>query len=482
LAKPFHSRYLLLAILLWLPRLTHAQNLLGLTASPSGGIHRAYQNPAWLADSPHQFYLSLGAANLHVNNNFVRYQAPYSLLRLITGNVPDQYRQANGAPQFETDYTAESLDGKPKNGTIWGELRGPAMQLAVGSKTVIGLSSRLRAAGQIWGASEQLLSALRASLASSAFYSIPSRNNEFSVNTNVYAEVAASIGHTLLEAETDKLMAGLTVKYVVGFTSGYFVNRGLEYQILPDPSVFGGGYMDVSRLAADFGFTSYLNNQSLSLRSLVNGNPPGRGVGFDFGLAYVRQPGRGTADPYGPTLRAGLALTDIGSVAYTGESYDIAQQRLRFVPADFNDVRNSEQFVSVLREKLRVTEQQNQGSFRSGLPTSLNLSADYGLPSGVGVQVAYWQDLRSNTAIAMHQPTVLAVVPRFEQRWYGAALPLSLVNGTAQLGLSLRAGPFTIGSDNVVGLLGTSQNGLRPRGVDVYAGLSMGFGTRTQPD
>jgi hypothetical protein len=476
LAKHLHSRYLfLLATLLCLPGPARTQNLLGLTTSPEGGIHRAYQNPAWLTDSPHRLYISLGAANLHVNNNYVRYQAPYSLLRLITGNVPDQYKQANGAPQFETNYTDETLDGQPKNGTIWGEFRGPSAQLAVGPKTVVGLSTRLRAAGQIWGASEQLLSALRASLASSAFYSIPSRNNAFSVNTNVYAEVAASVGHTLLESETDKVMVGLTAKYIVGFTSGYFVNRGLEYQILPDPSIFGGGYMDVSRLDADFGFTSYLSNQSLTLRSLVNGNPPGRGVGFDVGLAYVRQP-----DPYGPTLRAGIALTDVGSVGYSGESYNIAQQRLRFLPADFNEVRNSEQFVSVLRQKLRVTEEQNQGNFRSGLPTSLNLSADYSLPSGLGAQVAFWQDLRSNTAIAMHQPTVLALVPRYEQRWYGVALPLSLVNGSAQLGLSLRAGPLTLGSDNIMGVLGTSQNGIRPRGVDIYAALAMGFGTRTR--
>jgi hypothetical protein len=440
-------------------------------------MHRAYQNPAWLADSPHRFWVSLGAANLHVNNNYVRYQAPYSLLRLITGNVPDEYKQANGAPQFEANYTVETLDGKPKNGTISGEFRGPAAQIAIGPKTVVGLSTRLRAMGQIWGASEQLLSALRASLASSAFYSIPSRNNEFSLNTNVYGELAGSVGHTLLDTETDKVMVGLTVKYIVGFTSGYFVNQGLEYQILPDPSIFGGAYMDVSRLAANFGYTSYLSNQNLSLRSLVSGSPPGRGVGFDFGLAYVRQ-----LDPEGPTLRAGIALTDLGTVSYTGESYDIAQQRLRFVPSDFNDVRNSEQFVNIIRQKLRVTPEQNLGNFRSGLPTSLNLSADYTLPSGLGAQVAYWQDLRSNTAIAAHQPTVLAVVPRFEQQWYGVALPLSLVNGMAQLGLSFRAGPLTIGSDNVMGLLGTSHNGIQPRGVDIYAGLSMGFGTRTQPD
>lgn len=470
--RSYLRRFFLLGVTLT-PFAASAQNLLGLTTSPEGGIHRAYQNPAWLADSPHKFYFSLGAVGLNVNNNYVRYQAPYSLLRLVTGNVPAQYRQANGSLRFETDYTQEILDGKPKNGTLWAEFRGPAAQLSLGPRTVIGLSTRLRASGQIWGASEQLLAAIRASLASSAYYSIPSRNNAFSVNTNVYGELAASLGHTLLESETDKLMAGVTLKYLVGFTSGYFVNRGLDYTVLPDPNVPDGGYLDISRINADFGFTSFLNNQNLTLSSLVSGNAPGRGVGVDIGLAYVRQ-----LDSESPTMRLGLALTDLGAVTYSGESYDITQQKTRFLPSDFDNVRNTEQAVNIIREKLGVTEAQNRGKFTSGLPTSLNLSADYALPTGAGLQVALWQDLRSNSAVAAHQPTVLAIVPRYDVKWGGVSVPLSLVNGGAQVGLSLRAGPVWAGSDNLLGLIGTSNNGIRPRGVDVYLGLAMGFGSR----
>ncbi|NID12060.1 hypothetical protein F7231_17945 [Fibrella aestuarina] len=460
-----------------LPVAASAQNLLGLTTSSNGGIHRAYQNPAWLADSPHRFYVSLGAVNIHANNNFVRYKAPFSLLRLVTGQVPNQYRQPNGGVQFKTEYTEEIQDGKPKNGTVWGEFRGPALQVAVGERTVIGLSSRLRASGQVWGASEQLLSALRASLSSDVLYSIPTRNNAFSTNTNTYAEVAATLGHTLFDEDGMSLMVGVTAKYLVGFTSGYFVNQGLSYEILPDPLIKSRGYMNVKEIVGEFGYTSYLQNQNLSLRSLVNGNPPGRGVGFDLGLAYRMQP-----DPEGATLKAGIALTDIGSIRYTGDAYNINQTNLRFVSEDFDEVRNSEQVINVIRQKLKVNPASNLRSFASGLPTSLNLNVDYERPGGLGLQVAYWQDMRGNDAVAMHQPSVVAVVPRFDSRWAGASLPISYVNGAAQVGLSLRAGPFWAGSDNVFGLLGTSNNGISPRGVDVYFGMAMGFGSRTGSD
>lgn len=460
-----------------LPLTGSAQNLLGLTTSPNGGIHRAYQNPAWLVDSPDRFYVSLGAANIHANNNFVRYRAPYSILRLITGQVPAQYRQANGGVKFDLSYTEEIQDGKAKNGTVWGELRGPALQMAVGERTVIGLSSRLRASGQVWGASEQLLSALRASLNSDALYSIPSRNNAFSATAHTYAEVAASLGHTLFDEEGSSLMIGVTAKYLVGFTSGYFVNQGLTYEILPDPLQASRGYMNVKEITGDFGYTSYLQNQSLSLRSLLNRNPPGRGVGFDLGLAYRLQP-----DPEGPRLKAGIAITDIGSIRYTGEAYKINERNLRLEAGDFNEVRNSEQIVSVIRQKLRIDPSRSTGSFSSGLPTSLNLNVDYERPDGFGLQVAYWQDMRGNSAISMHQPSMLAVVPRYDSRWVGASLPLSYVNGAPQVGLSLRVGPGWIGSDNVFGLLGTPKSGLGSRGVDIYFGLAMGFGSRTGAD
>ncbi|MEZ0487459.1 DUF5723 family protein [Fibrella aquatica] len=466
-------RSIWLSLLGLLPLASSAQNLLGLTTSPNGGIHRAYQNPAWLADSPHRFYLSFGAVNIHANNNFVRYKAPFSLLRLVTGQVPDQYRQANGGVQFEDSYTEEIQNGKPKNGTVWGEFRGPALQVALGERTVLGLSSRLRASGQVWGASEQLVSALRASLSSDVFYSIPTTNNAFSTNTNTYAEAAVSLGHTVFNEEGRSLMIGVTAKYLVGFTSGYFVNEGLTYEILPDPLVQSRGYMNVKELVGEFGYTTYLQNENLSLRSLVNGNPPGRGVGFDLGVAYRMQP-----DPYGSTLKMGLALIDIGAVKYTGDAYKINKQNLRFVSEDFNEVRNSEQVINVIREKLQVDPSNNIGSFNSGLPTSLNLNLDYQRPNGIGLQLAYWQDMRGTSAVAMHQPSVLAVVPRFDRQWAGASLPISYVNGTAQVGLSLRVGPFWAGSDNIFGLLGTSKNGIAPRGVDIYLGFAMGFGSR----
>lgn len=101
-----------------------AQNLLGISTSRYGGTNRLYINPAFAASSPQNLYLNVLTGNAHVNNNYVRYQAPFSLLRLLSGTVQNQFKRPDGSVQFSVDYTKEMLDGKPKNGTIWGEVRG----------------------------------------------------------------------------------------------------------------------------------------------------------------------------------------------------------------------------------------------------------------------------------------------------------------------------------------------------------------------
>jgi hypothetical protein len=106
----------------------------------------------------------------------------------------------------------------------------------------------------------------------------------------------------------------------------------------------------------------------------------------------------------------------------------------------------------------------------------LNLTADYQLPDGAGISVTYLRDMRSNEAISVHQPTLLAVTPRYDKRWLSFALPVTYLNYGVTVGASLRVGPAWLGTDNFLGLVGTTSNGIRPRGLDVYGGIAFGLG------
>jgi hypothetical protein len=451
-----------------------SQNLLGISTSKYGGTNRLYINPALAADSHSKFYLNVFTGNGHIDNNYVRYQAPFSLLRLITDNVPAQYKSADGSIRFETNYTRETLNGKPKNGTIWGEVRGPSFLMRTSERSAFAITTRFRAVGQVVGASESLLSVVRASLNDGAFYSIPSNDNKFSANTNTYAEVGLTYAGTILENDGRRLLLGATGKFLLGYNAQQLINRGLDYQILPDPSGMSTAILEVNNLDATLSYTSFLQNRSLNPQTLFNTAAPGKGFGVDIGLTYIDQ-----YDEDSPALQVGIALTDIGAIRYSGQQYrytDIAANPAQFRGSDFNGISGPQAIAEVIQQKLNTGRTPDSRQFNAGLPTSLNLTADYQLANGFGINLTYLKDMRSIEATAIHQPTILAVTPRYEVRWLSLAVPIAYLNGGLTAGGSIRVGPGRIGTDNLLGLLGTSSNGIKPRGLDIYLGLAFGIG------
>ncbi|WP_040006216.1 DUF5723 family protein [Fibrisoma limi] len=451
------------------------QNLLGIATSPNGGTNRLYLNPAFAADSPYRLYLNVLSGNAHANNNYVRYQAPFSLVRLLSGSVPSQYKRPDGTLEFAVDYTDEILDGKPKNGTVWGEVRGPSVLMKVGNRGGLGITTRLRAAAQVVGASEALLSAVRVGLSDGALYGIPANDNQFGANTNTYSELGLTYAGTIWENDGERLFLGATAKVLLGYNAQHFINRGLNYQLVADQTAPNGVALEVNRLDATLAYTSIQRNRNLSPRTLFSPSP-GRGVGLDIGLNYVSQ-----ADPDSPTWRMGAAVTDIGSVRYNGTQYTYGDaegelQGVRFRTDDFNNIQNRSQILETIQQRLNTGRSPDQNRFRAGLPTSLNLTADYQSPDGLGIAVTYLQDLRAEAAMGVHQPSLVAVTPRFDVYAVGIAVPVVYLNRGLTAGLSVRVGPAFLGTDNLLGLIGNERNGIRPRGLDVYGGLAFGFG------
>lgn len=470
---------LLLGALLLSPAASFAQNLLGISTSRYGGTNRLYINPAFAADSPQKFYLNAFTGNVHADNNYVRYQAPFSLFRLMSGTVPNAYKRPDGTVQFKPEYTEEMLNGTPKSGTVWGEVRGPAMLIRTGGRGALAVTTRFRAVGQMIGASESVLSSIRAGLGEGVLLGIPSTNNQFSATTNTYAELGLTYAGTLWEGDGRKLMVGATAKVLLGYNAQHLINRGLDYRIVADSTNPNSAILEVTRLNATLGYTTFLLNRTLGLRTLLSPSSPGRGVGLDLGFTYVSQYDRDS-----PALQLGLALTDIGGLTYRGEEYgysDIDKNPVRFTSRDFNNLSGTVATARLIQQKLTTGRSPDQNSFGAGLPTSLNLTFDYQLPQGFGLNLTYLQDVRTVRATSIHQPTLLAVTPRYETRWLSLAVPVAYLNHGLTAGASVRIGPAWLGTDNLLGLTGNSTIGIHPRGLDIYGGIAFGIG-RTRTD
>ena len=275
-----------------------------------------------------------------------------------------------------------------------------------------------------------------------------------------------------------KLLLGVTGKVLLGYNAQFVLNRGLDFGIIVDPVNSNRALLQVNRLDATLSYTNFLQNRSLGLSTLVNPSAPGFGVGADVGFTYISQ-----NDEDSPALQLGLAVTDIGGLRYKGQQYtytDVREQPVVFSSRDFDGKNGSLQTVQVIQDKFTNGRSPDQTSFRVGLPTSLNLSLDYQLPAGVGINVTVLQNLRSSQAMATHQPSLVAVTPRYNKQWLSLALPIAYLNRGVVVGASVQLGPVWLGSDNFLGLIGNTGNGIRPRGLDVYGGIAFGLGSREE--
>lgn len=472
-------------LLLLLSLNASAQNFFGISTGNAAGTHGLYLNPASIADSRHKFYFNLGAATLHINNNYAAWNAPFSLLRGVTGRVPSAWKNGDGSVNYQPVNFREKLDGKPKNGSVWAEVRGPSAMMSLGSRTALALTTRLRAAAQVTGANQEFLSLLRTGFNESNLWNITNVDNKFNVNANLYGEIGASLAQVITPLESEHfLKVGATLKYLSGFYSGHFINRGLSYRVTPDPLKPSQGQLLVQSLDAEFGYSTQTPlDGGFTIGKFLGSKIPGHGWGYDLGLVYEYRPWIGEYTSGGSydveedkyRFRIGVALLDAGSIRYDDPSnvrgYSVQRTNKRFSEKDFDDVSGSDELVAVLEQKLDLKPSEAKTSFTVGLPTALSLNLDWRLGNEFYVNVAYLRNLHADSDIAVRQPTVLAITPRLSAEGFlELSLPLVFINGAFSPGLALKLGPVFAGTDNLVGVFGSTKT-IRPYGTDVYAGV-----------
>ena len=456
-----------------------AQQFLGIASQQNGGFYAAYQNPAFLADNRYSTRLHLLSGGLHLDNNYARYAAPFSIFDLL--------RKKNDRPLDPNDLQ-EIRNGKPKNGTLLGELRGPAVSFRLGQKTNLAVMTRVRSGLQVTDASERLMAIARLGLANAqnlqdlgilALFASQSENR-FNLTSQAYSEWAVSLGQVLVETDAFRLKGGVTVKRYFGYAGGYVQNEELNYRVLPDSSTVNGAYMQIDRFAAKMGYTDADRVSFLSPGWLFGRNSSGQGWGGDAGLSLELL----DAAEEMPRLRLSASVTDIGQIKYAGDkvkNYDIEAGNRQITEAEwrgYSSPREGENqlnaFGRLLEEEFGLKEENSTGQFAIAMPTALNLSADLKLLNNIFVNATIIQGINKPNAPQLRQTGLLAVTPRFETEQGGLSLPVIHQNGGWAVGAGLRAGPFVLGSDNLLGVF--SRNGrFKSQGVDVYGGLSIGL-------
>lgn len=493
-----------------------AQHWLGHANSSFAGTNGMYLNPATMACNRYNFYVNLTGLSVNVYNDYLKLNMPYSPWSALFGNVPNQYKDANGNPIFDDNYLAENRDGRTKNVSVMTELRGPSFLAGIGKRHTVAFGTRMRAGVQLLDMNEELARIIRwgtnptdpaFSGPDSLDYNVLYNQNDFAMNANVFMEYSFSYAGVIMDNGPHTIKGGATVKRLTGLLSAYFKNSPGGGVIVYQEDSMGFINSSISYGYVNENYFTDKNNPPTLSRMLFK-DKLGTGWGFDLGFTYEYKPGheehnytmdgikrydrQNTKHKY----RVAVAITDIGNINYNNSKW----VRQRELPANTTRQIGSMDTLKKMFDELGQEAENINGfdrvdntvgilaggfqsatnSFRSKLPTTLNLQFDYNIIGNLYANVTYVQSLRKKGDVTMRHFNQLSVTPRYESKWFEAAVPLVINNDFryVNFGMFFKFGPFFIGSDRVGSLLFNSRN---LYAMDFYTGITLPFFTYKRP-
>ncbi|MBW3128627.1 DUF5723 family protein [Hymenobacter profundi] len=458
-----------------------AQMLFNSTHGNFSGLNEANWNPAAIADSRLSFEFRLLALDGHATNSAYRYTGPWRL-----GNLNESFSLS------ARDLTLQE-NSRPKLVSVGLNVRGPGVMLRLSPRHSVALSVGARAALQGNQVSQELVRSAVDQFETAGAYT----NNTANFNINAFSEWNATYARVLLDQQTHVLKAGITVKRLMGIGSAYLQSKQFDYTTTPANrnTQLADTVVHLDRLDGSFGYSNPDAFRDLDAgtvrRWLTPGSSPGAGWGLDVGVVYEYRPnseqyryqdkkGAWQTD-YGHNkyrYRLAVALTDIGSIRYRKQAVvynDIRRTNLGINSQDINDI-TLDNYNDQLEKIFQIQPQNRDNAFRAALPTTLNIDLDYHLLWKLYANASLSQGLRGRYAVGMRRFSYAALTPRLEMRWLEVAMPLSLTNSYQDFayGLVLRAGPLTIGSNNLPALFRSTQ----PYGANLFGELTLALANK----
>ena len=466
-----------------------AQQWLGISGSNYAGTHSIYNNPANVADSRYKLYANLAANDFFMANNYVGYNAPYSVFKLLTNSAAQEYRNRSNVIIFKNSYYDINADGEPFHLHVSNDLRGPSLLYTINEKRSIALLSRVRTIVNFTDVPLPLANLIR--LGTDTLFL---KNQNFgasntALNVNSYAELGVAYGQVLKDEDEEFIKVGVTLKRVVGMYNAHLNIEEANYNISNDPSEPQKQILTIDKLKATYGYTTEnaFSDAKLSPSWLFGNQSAGSGWGVDVGIVYeyrpnirkyaYRQKGVQQLDPSKNKYeyRIGVSIVDIGGINYNNPFYarnwEVDVNDKNFKSDDVSEIKGLDDTFERINQVVGLTDDKSSNRFSVGLPTAFQINFDYHLRDNFYVNSVWVQGLKGKNTLSMQMPSSLSVTPRWEGKWIEVGVPFALLDNyhSFTFGIGFRLGPLFFGTDNLGSIFGIS----RPRGTDLYFGLSL---------
>lgn len=473
----------------------NAQNFIGITQSNYAGNYAINLNPAHAVDGRYKIHLNLAGVGAGIQNNHLKWAAPYSFFRLVTKTVPSGYLSpTSGLPVWEPSYYETSNANRVK-AFVNAELAGPALSLTF-PRWGFGISGgvRFRVFGSLTNTSPGIAQAIATGTRNPALQNIDYVDSHSLMNIAGVNEFYGTIAKVLREDGPVFIKVGATAKRLTSNLNLSVNAMDVDYRIEPNSVLNRSQTIQVPQASGSF-FHAAANTGTPGFGWLIDQmtsfSAVGNGFGAEIGIVYEQRPdyarkrykhkGQFIPDPevnkY--ALRLGASLTDIGFITFNGVSDvqvgQIANSGRVIPPATFYQIGTTQEFIGDI-EDVFDPDSPYGNSFRILMPAKLNLQVDYEVREGFYLGGVIRQSLFGNKRMGPVSYSGLSIIPRFEKKYLEFAFPVSFDQDYTNFnfGATMRAGPLWLGLDHTTGWFGIAK----PKSLSAHAGLFLALGHR----
>ncbi len=439
-----------------------AQSFLPYANDNYSGVTGMFYNPATIADSRYKFDMELAGFSTRIENNWWAMD-PSVLYK------PAQIKDTN----FLEKYFSPIQNRDSKYVMQAFEVRLLSFMVNLNNKSALGFSIRARQMINFDNLDPDAADLILSKNNVSDLFRHNLDYKNMSQSAVAWAEYGLSYSRILIDNKKNFLKAGITAKLLQGMGAIYLYEKEMNYYLNDQDTAFNA-YADV-KFGATSNFEDILKYKFAAIPS----------IGGDFGFVYEYRPNykKYLYDMNGKTnlwrkdqnkylFKVGFSVLDLGSMKFkkefNGNDFIINQDTIDFNSIDVNNIKD---LADSLNKDGVVVGTDPYFNYR--LPTTLNLNIDYRVANHFYVNLS--GRLALNQGIKhyskAHYLNSLSLTPRYESRWFGAALPMRYNQFKEfNVGLGLRLGPLWVGSNNLLGLTGLQK---QVTAVDFYMAIKI---------
>lgn len=443
----------------------------GITMSNNAGSTGAILNPTALITSKLYMDINIATADVFFENNYAFiHKEDYSLFKYLTKN-PEFPKYGPDEMPFD-HYTGKN------NKYIYSSelLIGPSFMVSVG-RHAFGLRTGARVLTSANAIPYEIANFGYYGLDYTEQHNINYTSSNFGSAALVMGEIGLTYAHSFRKIFMEEWSAGITVKRMFAAAGGYMYAYDIDYMVLNDTTI------NIKNLNAEMGYSfpmDYDNNDFPDSGPLIKGGGFGLDLGVTFQnktLSYQKKRVRRLCSQryIDYIYKVGISILDLGYVNFKQnaqlQSFENVSKywinvdtlnyyNLNALTRTLSDVFYGDPDASLVDNKIKVF-----------LPTALSLQGDYKIYGNWYAGGVFIQPLRLGKSY-IRRPAQLAIVPRFETPHFEFAVPLSLYDyQSPRLGASIRYRFLTVGTDELLGLLGLTDF----TGLDFYFSVKINF-------